>query len=616
MHIVTFLPRHAETRVSRGTDLLTAAAQAGVPVEGSCGGHGTCGKCNVKLIEGKHGSPDPLEVEHLSPAELAEGWVLACRRTVEQDSVVQVPAHVDVSHRKGSLKGEVLPVAAEPSVEKLAVQLEHPTVEDQTADLDRLLSRLPAPAPRISRRELGGLPRLLRQNDFSVTVALAGGRLIAVEPGDTTESNYGLAFDIGTTTVMGSLLDLNSGTLLEIAAATNPQSVHGADVISRITYASGESGLEQLHRKVIGAMNEITGSLLARAGIDPDHVYETLVVGNTTMSHLFLGIDPTYLAPAPFIPAYQRAVEAEAAELGLKTHPAGRVLALPNLAGYVGSDTVGVILATGLDLSGDATCLAVDIGTNGELVLAAKGRLLTCSTAAGPALEGAKITHGMRAAEGAIEAVHIGEELQLSVIGDVPSRGVCGSGLIDAVAELLRAGLIDTLGQFVDPEFVDPETDGRKLPAFLKERLRPGESGFEFVLAWKGHSGIREDIVLTQGDVAELQLAKGAIHAGFKILLKEAGLSVSDVDQVLLAGAFGNYIRKESALSIGLLPDLPVERITPVGNAAGDGARMALVSRSIRQRAFSLPGRVEHIELSSRPEFQDEFIDALPFSGG
>ena len=607
INFITTAGRKAAVQVEKGTKLLEAAARAGMAVEGNCGGKGSCGKCRVRLIPKSAEEPTGTEKKLLSPEELEEGWVLACQRTAEGDSVVEVPEQSDAFQRKVSLTGEDEEIRAEPAVSKVELSLERPTVQDQTPDLERLLERLPGDRPfSVSRRLLAGLPRVLRRENFAVTAVLAGGKLIAVEPGATSGRLFGIAFDIGTTTIMGSLHDLNSGRALAVGAATNPQNIYGADVISRITYATdNEGGLERLQRKVMEALNGIIEKLSGEAGIETGEIYEAAVVGNTTMSHLFLGIDPTYLAPAPFIPAYRHPMSMAAAEMGLSINPGGQVVVLPNIAGYVGSDTVGVILATGLEQRGDC-CAVIDIGTNGELVLAAGGRILTCSTAAGPAFEGAQIKHGMRAADGAIEAVEIVDgEVRVKVIGEVAPRGLCGSGLIDAAAAMLKAGVLEPSGRLADPDRA-----GKELPPSLQSRLRRGEGGLNFVLAGEGN----EAVLLTQADLRELQLAKGALYAGLQILLQEAGLTEGDLDEVLLAGAFGSYIRRESARDIGLLPGIALDKITPVGNAAGQGARAALLSQTRRAQALALPDLIEHVELSSRADFQSAFIEALSFS--
>jgi len=607
---ITFVPQNKEIKVKEGTNLLKAADQAGLYVEGDCAGKGTCGKCRVKFVEGDTGEPTKAEKMHLSDKELKEGWVLSCQRKIKQDSTIEVPVQKEAHLRKTTLAGGVENLDAEPMVEKVTVKLNRPTVQDQSADLERLLNHLERPDLSIKRRELSDFPGMLRSNNYTVTTAITENRIISIEPGDTTEQFYGVAFDIGTTTIMGSLLDLKKAEVIAVAATTNPQNIYGADVISRINHASqGDDELKQLQDKVIDAANDIVKDLLKQTKIARDRIYEIVAVGNTTMSHLFMGIDPTYLAPAPFIPAYRRALEVEASELGLMINPSGRVTFLPNIAGYVGSDTVGVILATNMDQRKD-NCVAIDIGTNGELALVSNGKVMACSTAAGPAFEGAQIKQGMRAAAGAVEAVsYKNGKIEISTIDDVPAIGICGSGLIDSAAALLNAGLIEPSGRFVNPE-ENPE----KIPEQFIDRLRKGEGGYEFILVPAEETEINEDIVLSQGDLRELQLAKGAIYAGLKILLKEAQISEEDLDEVLLAGAFGNYVRKESALIIGLLPQIPPEKITAVGNAAGDGARMALASSTIRKRALALPDIVNHLELSTRPDFQDIFVDALAYS--
>ena len=611
MFQITFLPQQKKTEVSRGTTLLQAAAAAGVEITADCGGKGTCGKCKVKVISGPAVSEaSPAEKEHLAPAELAAGWVLACQQKVTGPMVLQLQLQVskEIHLRKTSLESIGPEVPVEPSVEKVLADMGPPTVRDQRADAERLRQSLGMEDLQVSRKALVNLPRLMRKNDFLVTAVLAGKDLLAVEPGNTTGRKFGLAVDIGTTTVMASLMDLQNGELLAAASATNKQQVFGADVIARITHASTrENGLNELQQRVVQTINEVVEQLLQKTGAAEKEIYEAVVVGNTTMSHLFLGIDPSYLAPAPFVPAFSRMLEVEAGELGLRMHPWGRVVVLPNIAGYVGSDTLGVLLATRLQ-ERKGNCLAVDIGTNGELMLAREGRVLTCSTAAGPAFEGAQIKSGMRAAEGAVETVRIEDDVFLEVIGDTAPVGICGSAIIDAVAEMLKAGIIDKRGSFIKEE------EHKTLPPLLQRRLRRGSQSWEFMLVEGSASATGEDIVFSQKDIRELQLAKGAIAAGTSILLKEMKLKAEELDEILLAGAFGNYIKKESALAVGLLPAVEPKRIISAGNAAGDGARMALISQTERVRARELALRVEHVELSGRSDFHEEFMGALHFS--
>lgn len=605
MPTVRFIPQNREVEIEKGTDLLKAADLAGLYIEGDCAGRGTCGKCRVRIADGERLKPTEAERKHLSAEDLKKSWALACQVEVNDKITVEVPVQKEAHLRKTTLAGGVEELEARPAVEKVAVKLDRPTVKDQQADLERLLSKLKRPELEVKLRELANFPSMLRDHGYKVTAAICDNKIISIEPDDTSGHLFGIAYDIGTTTIMGSLIDLATAEVIAVAAATNPQNMYGADVISRINHASrGKKELTQLQDRVLETANEIAVDLLKQTRVAREWVYEAVAVGNTTMSHLFMGIDPTYLAPAPFIPAYRRALEAEASELGLNINPAGRVTFLPNIAGYVGSDTLGVILATEMDRRTD-NCAAIDIGTNGELVLAAKGRLMVCSTAAGPAFEGAQIKQGMRAAPGAIEAVSYSNgEITVRTIDDTPACGICGSGLIDAAAALLEAGLIEPTGRFVNPE---------QAPGNFKNRLKKTVNGVEFVLVPGNEAEKGTDIVLNQGDLRELQLAKGAIYSGLAILLKEAGIDESELDEVLLAGAFGNYVRKESALAIGLLPNLPPEKITAVGNAAGDGSKMALASTRVRKRALELPEKIEHLELSTRPDFQDIFVEALKF---
>ena len=582
---VTFLPSRKAIKVHKGSTLLEAAVEAGVQIQSTCGGRGTCGECKVQIP--------------------SEGTVLACEHTVEHDLTVELNLPKDAFDRKLSLNN-LRDIKIAPSIRKYHVQVEKPSVNNQTPDWERLLEALPNHDIPFNRGVAANLPETLQSSQFRVTAVLDVNSLLAVEVGETLERNFGLAIDIGTTTVVAYVMDLNKGTVITSGAMTNPQHVFGADVISRITYASeGPDKRQQLQAKVIDALNKIIAGLCEASEIDQREIYQAVVVGNTTMSHLFLGIDPTYLASSPFIPVFRQAIKVEAKELGLNILESGTVAVLPNIAGYVGSDTVGVMLATGIDRLPGLN-LAIDIGTNGEIVLAQNGQMLTCSTAAGPAFEGAEIKCGMRAAEGAIEGVAIGEDVELEVIAGSKPRGICGSGLIDAIAQLCKIGLIEPSGRLTSKA-----NQLEKLPPAVRERLLNNEEDSEFVLAWGKDTATGDNIVLSQMDIRKLQLAKGAIMAGVQLLLNEMKLSVEAIDRVLIAGAFGNYIKKESAVGIGLLPPLPLAKIDTVGNAAGDGAKIALLSKEERTRAETLASQVKHIELSTRTDFQTVFMKAL-----
>lgn len=605
---VTFLPTNKSVEVLNGDTIFQAALAVGVQIESTCGGKGTCGKCKVQISSDKRASRIDLDQNFLSEVERAAGWVLACQYKVNEDLTVKLSEQKDAFKRKTDLEQQN-PIELAPSIQKYTLQLRKPTVEDQTPDWERLIAALDRINIRFNPRIAANLPQVLHQAEFKVTAVLEGDSILAVEQGDTRDRGYGLAIDIGTTTAVVYLMDLYKGNVVDSGAVTNPQHVFGADVISRITYASkGPNQLRQLQKSVTEGLNTIIAHLCQNNGVSQKEIYQAVVVGNTTMSHLFLGIDPTYLAPAPFIPVFRKAVQVEARDLGLNILETGQVVVLPNVAGYVGADTVGVMLAAKVDQLPGFT-LALDIGTNGEMILAGQNRILTCSTAAGPAFEGAEIKHGMRAAEGAIEGVDITEDVHLVVIGGTKPQGICGSGLIDAISEMAKAGVIDETGRLA----TQPK-EMEELAPLLQKRVRKTErGGGEFVLAWAQDTVTGEDIVLTQKDIRELQLAKGAMRAGAQVLMTEMGIDQDQLDRILLAGAFGNYIKKESALGIGLLPPIPIDKIRAIGNAAGEGAKMALLSTVERTRATELADQAEHIELSTRKDFQEEFIDALSF---
>ncbi|MCG7852511.1 MAG: ASKHA domain-containing protein, partial [Methanosarcinaceae archaeon] len=425
---------------------------------------------------------------------------------------------------------------------------------------------------------------------------------------NTAKNSYGIAFDIGTTTVAGSLVDLNAGRIIATRGATNYQQIFGADVISRIDYSiTHENGAGLLQKGVMAAMDEIITGLTRESGITERQIYESVVVGNTTMIHLFMGLDASFLARSPFVPVFSQALNLSNKDFGLGVHPAGNIHILPSIAGFVGADTVAVMLATEIEKQ-PGISLVVDIGTNGEIVLAGGDRILTCSTAAGPAFEGAKILYGMRAVNGAIEGISIDEDVHLDVIGGGSPKGICGSGLIDAVAEMLRVGILDSQGRIADREALM----GQVNPKIL-DRIQEGRQGREFVLNKSISSSTDKSVTITQKDIRELQLAKGAICAGIRILLEELELTPREIDRVFMAGAFGNYIKRDSAVLVGLFPEIEADRIYPVGNAAGVGACMALTSIDERKRATELALKAEHIELSCRKDFQEEFLNAIYF---
>jgi uncharacterized 2Fe-2S/4Fe-4S cluster protein (DUF4445 family) len=604
---VTFLPDRRVVEVPLGTSLLHAARQAGVQIDAPCGEGGRCGKCRVRVVDGVPGEATGEETELLKPAELAQGIRLACVTEVVSPLTVEIPeSSRNLAHRKATAELR-RPIAPDPYTRKYCVQVAEPSIVG--ADLRDDVARLREALPAIASVELAAVRALhgaLTAGAWQVTAVLAGDRLLAVEAGDTTARHYGVALDIGTTTIVGYLIDLTSGKDVAVASQANPQAGYGGDVISRIEFAQGNHAhLEKLRQSVTGAVNHILREVAAEADIALDDIYQLVVVGNTCMTHLFLGIDPLSLGHAPYTPVITESVAVSAADLGLALHPRGLVRTLPNIAGFVGADTVGVLAASDLDTR-QGLYVAVDIGTNAEVMAGLNGRVTACSTAAGPAFEGAKISQGMRAQDGAIDGVTIGRDLFVHTIGDRPAVGICGSGVIDAIGELRRVGMLGSGGRFEDPD------DLPDLPAALRARMT--DAGV--VLVWAQDSGGGHDIVLTQQDVREIQLVKGAIYAGIATLLEKIGHTPEELDGLLIAGAFGTYITKEHAVGIGLIPQIPLEKLTFLGNAAGIGAKMALISQHEFTAISQAARAVGYVELAGDPAFSNHFMMAMTLAPG
>ncbi|MGQ9457116.1 MAG: ASKHA domain-containing protein, partial [Anaerolineae bacterium] len=591
---VTFIEERASAKaqvhrrtVAAGTTLWAAGVELGLLTQSACGGRGICGKCRVRVAD----APPPTEADRrlFREEELAAGWRLACRLVGARDLTGDGPR--GAGGRRGGGGGRRRPIPVEPLTRKVLLNLPRPSLADQRSDWARLEAALAAvghPADGGSLLLWRDLPKTLRQHDFLVTVALHGRRILDVQGGDTVSRCYGLAFDLGTTTVVGILVDLNTGREMGVAAALNGQAIYGSDVLSRLTYAQSDpEGVHKLQARILETVNALVDEVLAQGGVAREDVYAMTVVGNTIMEHLFLGLDPRGIAVSPFVPAISHMVEVPAAQVGVRIHPRAVVTVFPVVGGYVGGDTVGVILTTELHRD-PRVRLAIDIGTNGEIVLGSQERLLACAAAAGPAFEGAQISCGMRAAKGAIDQVVLAEDLRLRVLGGGVPQGICGSGLLDAVAELVRVGLVDVRGRLLCPEEVP-----RPLPPAVAARVHETEQGRAFLL-----DGPRPErpypLYLTQQDIRQLQLAKGAICAGVRILERELGVDHGAVEKVLLAGAFGSYLNPQSALAVGLIPPTALERVVAVGNAAAEGARLALLSARERRTAQALPRQVEY----------------------
>lgn len=583
---ITFLPEKQSIRVQQGITLLDAAIQAGLSLYSPCGGIGSCRKCRVFL------EPSGKEV-------------LACQYCVYEDLTVRIPTESE------GLQGHILEhgIRPEQSVRPRFVKY---FLSCPPASLSQLLQSLTMVfskpvsvhpdaclANEMARTFNGLTSVLLFENDQLY--------LLALEEADTTDRLYGIAADIGTTTLVLYGIDLNNGRVVQTVSCANPQIRFADDVIGRIHYAQNPSGLEQLHQCLIDTLNEQISDLCRKIGIVPQNIYEIAAVGNTTMNHLLLGYPVQSLGRAPYHAYSLKSCDKTAGQAGLHIHPAGRLYTVENVAGFVGSDTVAAALAAGMDTS-ESVCLLVDIGTNAELVLGNKHRLLAASCAAGPALEGARILHGSRAENGAIQRVSLVDgDLVVEGIGTEPLRSICGSGLIDAVAVMLETGILETSGSFGCISDLQS-----RLPAGLAERLVRFDNQPAFVLAWKDRP--REPaVLLTQKDIREVQLAKAAISAGIHVLLEQFGVKSGEIQSLFLAGAFGNYIQKASAVRIGLLPPLAEHKIRFIGNAAGAGAQMVLVNQQCRQMACRLAEKIEYIELAGRPNFQDLYCNAMLF---
>ncbi len=607
---VTFQPAGRRFTVAEGETLFEIAAEAGVEVDTVCGGNGSCGKCKVSF---PGGAPEPLPVDymHLSTGEIAEGLRLSCQVHADRDMVVDVPSSGARATVKVLHQGLDKQVELNPNVRKVYIPYTNPRQREHESDWDAVRKMLPRRLrPKgISLRLLRRLPELCRAKK-GLTMTIVGRQVIALAEGNTADCQYGVALDIGSTTIVGYLMDLGTGREAAVASAVNKQNAYGDDIIGRLARAQrNPKGLEKLHRLALGQINGILGELAKSAEIEVSDICEVTVVGNMAMHHFFLALDSTYLGLAPYAPVIRESYTVPAGELDLALSPEVPVFVLPNIAGFVGSDTVAVMLATDID-SSESYRMAIDVGTNGEIALANRRRQIACSAPAGPALEGARIKMGMRAADGAIDHVTMDGDVTFTVIGGGPPVGICGSALIDIVAELRRAGLLNESGAFVRKAELAAE-----VPAALVERLREAKKRRDtsFVLVRAADTGAKKDIVFTQADVRECQLAKGAIRAGAMVLMDEMGITEDDLEEVQLAGAFGNFLDPKSALRAGLTPQVAVERIRPVGNAAGVGAKLALVSVLERRRAVRLARRTEHIQLSGNDKFQKAFASAMRF---
>jgi uncharacterized 2Fe-2S/4Fe-4S cluster protein (DUF4445 family) len=601
---IDFQPVGKRVEVPPGATLLDAARAAGIELASVCGGHGHCGRCRLALLDGDAGQPGEADRGFLSAGELDQGQRLACQVHVTGDLRVHVPRASMVTAQRLQVAGTARDITVEAAVRAWPAEPAPPSLTDHRGDFDRVADALRA-APGLTGLVAG--PEVLRQ--LSPLARRTGWRLTGFVRGDEVigfaapgRRPVGLAVDLGTTKIAGYLVDLESGEQLAADGVMNPQIAYGEDVIARLAHAvRRDGGADQLARAVRTAINDLAGSLATEAGVAIDQIAAGCVVANTAMHHLLLRLPVRQLSLAPFVPATARPLDVPARDLGLAFAPGAYVQLLPCVSGFVGADHVAMILATDLDLA-DRVAVGLDIGTNTEIALCAPGEhpLTSASCASGPAFEGAHIRDGMRAADGAIEGVRLSADTtvaELRVIAAARPVGICGSGIVDAIAELHRTGRLNERGR------LRADAAG----------VRRGRDGLEFLLVPAHQAGSGKDIVVTQGDVDEIQLAKGAIAAGVRVLLQATDTDPGTVDEVIVAGAFGSYLNLDSALDIGLLPRFPKARYRQVGNAAGAGARAALLSVAERERARGIADRVRYVELTTFPGFQRLFARAMQF---
>ncbi len=606
-HKVTFLPDKQTSVFQTGTTLREAALDLGILIDSDCAGIGTCGQCKV-VATGAVGPVTDVEKEILSPEELASNTRLSCQATIQGACLCTIGVTPRIAEQQIMSEGKCLHFPFSPDTRQVVLRVTPPEVGDKHFDLEAVEKEIRLHEPDLVQPSLvviKALPGLTRESEGRLTAILDRNVLLRLEKGNSPGPVYGVAFDIGTTTVVGKLIDLVEDRTLAVVSALNAQEPFGADVVTRAKYTiENPGGLERLHRLIIDQLSSMIEDLCEEAGIDPSDVWKCVIVGNTVMQHLALGVDPHYVVVSPFTPALQGPVTVSAGELGLRMASRGAIYVLPNLACFVGGDMTAVLVTLDLETS-DELHLVVDIGTNGEIVLGSRQRIVCCSSPAGPAWEGASITWGMRAAYGAIERIDLqGNDLAYRTIGNGPPAGICGSGLMDLAALSRRTGIVDESGRML------ADDKAVHAPEPLKARLGSRESG-----AFLRIAPARDDswVELTQKDVREIQLAKAAIASGIQTLLCEWDVGPEQIDRVSIAGAFGNHIRGQDAIDIGLLPRVPAERIHFIGNAAAAGAEAILRSREARAKAERLAQTVDYVEVAGRPEFQDLFVDCLLF---
>ena len=606
---IHFLPGKKSACFEEGINFRDAALELGLIIESTCAGIGTCAKCKVIIQEGAN-PPTKVEDLLLTPKDIAKGVRLSCQALLRGDSVCTIPQESQLFKDQIITEGTKGVFPLEPDTRKLFIQLHAPQLGEKYFDFERLLAALQVGSDEkihynfhLTRK----IASLLRDNDFEVTAILDQNNLLSVEPGDTSNLLYGIAVDIGTTSIASKLINLTNGETIAVTSALNPQRTYGADVISRINYVvEHKGGLELQHRLVIKEINKLIAKLCADAEIKSKNIYKITVAGNTVMQHILLNIDPRNLAYSPYTPVFQGPLTIAAEEIGIEINENGVLYTIPNLACFVGSDMTAVLTVLNLEETEELQ-LVVDIGTNGEIVLGSKNKLLCTSSPAGPAWEGAYITWGMRAARGAIERAEIVDgDLEFRTIGDADPIGICGSGLLDMVCEFLRKRVIDKTGRILSAEEINSAVGDK-----LKSRIVSQENGANNIAI--AHIDQDKHIMLMQKDIREVQLAKSTIAAGIKILMKELHVAAKDIANVYIAGAFGNHVRGKDAVDAGLIPKVPEDRIKFIGNAALSGAEAILLSKQARLKAEHIAKIINYVEISDRSDFQEHFVGSMHF---
>ncbi|MGD0752548.1 MAG: ASKHA domain-containing protein [Anaerolineales bacterium] len=595
MPFIDFEPVGRRAPCTSGETILEVAQRAGIMLNATCGGEGICGHCVVHVMAGTVSPPNQTEEIDLGLNRVNDHWRLACQTKILGDLRIHIPPESLATAQRTQTEGRNISTELNPAVRCLNINLPPPNISDQRSDASRLREALALARPHIPLSVLQTLPKELRTNDFHVSVFLRDSTVVAIRPSGT--SALGFAVDLGTTKLAGYLVDLTNGETLASAGAMNPQIAFGEDVMARISHSmSKPEGGEQLRTVIVAALNAMAGDLCAKINRSPSDIADAVVVGNTAMHHLFLGLPVRQLGLAPYVPAESAALDIPADEIGCDLAPGANVHLLPNIAGFVGADHVAMILGSGM-LDHEGIVLGMDIGTNTEISLIANGKHYACSTASGPAFEGAHIRHGMRAGPGAIEKVLIRDgQILLQTIDNQPAVGLCGSGILDLVAQMHKAGMINSRGALDD--------------SGNNPRVRPGSRGAEFIVisAEENHGA---EITFSRSDINEIQLAKGAMRTGVNLLLQKAGVQEQEIEAVFIAGAFGTYLDVQSGIDIGMFPRLEKERFVQVGNAAGTGARLALLSTEKRKQAVSVAHRVIYVELTTEKNFPALFAKSL-----